>query len=73
MQPVAIQPSTELRQRLSLLESERALAGLEGLDRDPLYMADLLDEIAGTRAAYVGSAVTEIASLEAALRGRNWG
>ena len=59
----------ELRGQLQLLEQEHALAGLEGLAADAHYMADLRDEIASTRAAYVGGAVTEIACLRAAVSG----
>ena len=37
------------------------------LGDEPRYMADLDEEITVTTAAYVASAVTEIASLRAAL------
>lgn len=56
-----------LKQRLALLEQERAAARLIGLDRNALYVADLRDELEATRRAYVGAAVTEIASLRASL------
>lgn len=59
-----------IRQHLAVLESERALAALCGLDRDPAYMADLRQDIEEHRAAYVGLAVTEIASLRAEISGR---
>ncbi|HYF24452.1 MAG TPA: hypothetical protein VD931_01795 [Baekduia sp.] len=62
-------PAAHLRIRLQLLEQERAMAALEGLGDDPAYMADLREELEGTRAAYVGSALTEIASLRAAMTG----
>jgi hypothetical protein len=39
----------------------------------PDYMADLRDEIAHTRHAYVGAAVTEIAMLRAELSGPLYG
>ena len=58
------------REHLSLLLVERALADVEGLDANATYMADLDDEIAATRAAYVGAAVTDIAVLRAGLSGR---
>ncbi|WP_205698760.1 hypothetical protein [Conexibacter sp. SYSU D00693] len=58
------------REHLQVLESERALAGLCGLDHDPMYMADLRQEIADVRSTLVGLAVTEIASLRAQLGGR---
>ena len=57
------------RQHLEVLESERALASLCGLDNDPMYMADLRQEIEEFRATYVGLAVTELAALHAELAG----
>ena len=64
-------PSTapELRERLQLLYVERARADVSGLSGDAAYMADLEDEIATERIAYVGAAVSEIASLRADLSG----
>jgi hypothetical protein len=59
-----------LRQRLWALEGERHEALDAGLGANSLFMDDLHREIAETRAAYIGSAVTEIASLRAALSGR---
>ena len=58
-----------LRERLELLERERVLAEADTLAANGLFMADLHAEIAATRAAYVGAAVTEIASLRASLSG----
>jgi hypothetical protein len=66
---MSAQSATEIRDHLVLLETERALAIEAGLRDDPAYMADLREEIAATRAAYVGSAVIEIASFRAALSG----
>jgi hypothetical protein len=43
------------------------------LASEPAYMADLNDEILATEAAYVASAITEIASLRARLGNRAWG
>ena len=62
-----------LREQLQLLERERATAALSGVAADEHYTADLLDEIAATRNAYVGAAVTEIASLRAQLDGPRFG
>jgi hypothetical protein len=62
--------AAELRERIALLESERALAGLTGLDTDPAYMADLQADIAAASATYVGVAVTELASLCGQLHGK---
>ena len=61
--------AADLADHLRLLYVERALAGLEGFSDDGAYMADLDDEIADTRHAYAGTAVTEIASLRAELSG----
>jgi hypothetical protein len=59
-----------LRQRLWALEGERYEALAAGLGANSLYMGDLDREIATTRATFVGSAVTEIASLRGLLSGR---
>ena len=65
--------TTDIHQRLEELESERMLASLSGLSTDPGYMADLKNEIDAARDAYVGAAVTEIASLRGALSGPQFG
>ena len=65
--------ATEMHIQLQELEAERALAAIEGLASNPAYMADLDDEIAATRSAYVGAAVTEIATLRGELNGRQLG
>jgi hypothetical protein len=59
----------EIQSRLRQLQAERALASSEGLRADAAYMADLAEEIAATREAYVAAAVIEIASLRAELSG----
>ena len=59
----------EIQLRLKELQAERLLASIEGLAANAAYMADLDDEIAEVSAAYVGAAVTEIATLRAALFG----
>jgi hypothetical protein len=59
--------AADMKGRLEELESERARALQAGLASNRLYMADLEEEIEAVRAAYVGSAVVEIASLRAAL------
>jgi hypothetical protein len=61
--------ATEMHDHLQQLHAERALALIEGLENNAAYMADLDDEIVATRFAYVGAAVTEIASLRAELSG----
>ena len=59
----------ELQEHLHRLEAERLAASLEGLASDPTYMGDLDEEISDAMVAYVGAAVTEIASLRAELWG----
>jgi hypothetical protein len=59
--------AVEIQDELRMLYVERALAELEGLASDETYMADLLDDIQAHRSAFVGAAVTEIASLRAVL------
>jgi hypothetical protein len=59
----------EMHTHLQQLQAERALAAIEGLARNSTYMADLDEEIATTRSAYVGAAVTEIATLRGQLSG----
>ena len=59
----------EIQSRLQDLQAERALASIEGLADNAAYMADLVGEIAATNRAYVGAAVTEIATFRAQLYG----
>jgi hypothetical protein len=49
------------------LQAERALASIEELALDSAYMADLDGEIEATARAYVGAAVSEIATFRAEL------
>jgi hypothetical protein len=66
---LAAMSAIEIQDHLQQLNAERALALIEGLGEDSAYMADLDGEIAATRSAYVGAAITEIASLRAELSG----
>jgi hypothetical protein len=59
----------EMQLQLNDLQAERARAFIEGLEGNATYMADLDEEILTTRHAYVGAAVTEIATLRAELFG----
>ena len=59
----------EMQTHLQELQTERALASIEGLGSNHAYMSDLDHEIAATLSAYVGAAVTEIAILRAELSG----
>jgi hypothetical protein len=60
----------EVLRYLEGLEEERALASMTALGDDPRYAADLEEEIAATTHAFVGVAVTEIATLRGELFGR---
>ena len=62
-------PAIELQRRLRDLYVERLLACREGVAADAAYMADLDGEIAEVSAAYIGPAVTQIATLRAELSG----
>jgi hypothetical protein len=59
----------ELHSHLLALRAERAAASLIGLDRDGAYLDDLCRETELARHAFIGAAVTEIASLRGALDG----
>ena len=63
----------EIHNQLLELKAERALAEETGVARIASYMADLERDIARSHAAYVGAAVTEIATFRGELYGRNWG
>lgn len=62
-----------LQTHLQQLQAERQLAWIEGLAGDSAYMADLNGEIEAARHAYIGAAVTEIATLRAELSGAQVG
>jgi hypothetical protein len=59
----------EIHSHLLELQADRALASIEGLAVNSAYVADLNGEIEATTRAYVGAAVTEIATLRAELSG----
>jgi len=63
----------DLHHQLLELQAERALAEETGVAGIASYMEDLERDIARSHAAFVGAAVTEIASLRGELSGRNWG
>jgi hypothetical protein len=65
--------TAELRLRLAQLAEERILAQECGLANDLAYVQDLELEVDGTRAAYDGAVVFQIALLRAELDGRNQG
>ena len=62
--------AVEVLRYLEGLREERALAAWTPLGDDPRYTSDLEDEIAAAEHAYVGVAVTEIATLRGELFGR---
>jgi hypothetical protein len=57
----------DARTKLQRLQAERLDAVEAGLGENALYMNDLEQDIEASRAIYVGLAVTEIATLRAAL------
>jgi len=63
----------DLHNQLLELRAERALAEETGVARIASYMEDLERDIARSHAAFVGAAVTEIASMRAQLSGPAWG
>ena len=69
----SIMTATEARSQLHRLEAERLDAVEAGLGGNTLYMTDLHNDIAASRALYVGLAVTEIAVLRGQLGDRQFG
>ena len=65
--------AAEVQHHLRKLQAERAMVALEGLANDPAYMADLEDEIAQTRSAYVVAAVTGDRDVAAEISGPQLG
>ena len=63
----------EVREHLTQLQAERALARGTELAEVRAYMADLDEEIEATRHLYVISAVIEIAGFRAELSGAQVG
>jgi hypothetical protein len=70
---LSVMTTLQLREHLQSLSAERYAAALVGLDQDELYLRDLQDEIEATHSAYVGAAVTEIATFRAELSGAREG
>ena len=69
--------AVEVQKHLRLLLVERAVAGVEGLAANVASTADLHEKITATRNAYVGAAVTDIATLRSSAstrssEGRAW-
>jgi hypothetical protein len=68
-----VSSAIEIKNHLTELQAERALAHFEGVSGDSTYMDDLDEEIAEVIHAYIGAAVTEIALLRAELSGPRFG
>jgi hypothetical protein len=65
--------SAHARRVLDQLLLERSTAFATGLARNAMYMDDLEADVEAARSAYVGLAVTEIATLHGELFGRQAG
>lgn len=65
--------AVDVKKRLELLHTERALALGTPLRHDVAYMADLNEEILATRHAWISSAVLEIARFREVLSGQQDG
>jgi hypothetical protein len=65
--------ASDFHHQLLELRAERALAEETGVARIASYIDDLERDIARSHAAFVGAAVTEIATFRGELDGRNWG
>jgi hypothetical protein len=63
----------DMRIYLGQLMAERLEASEAGLGENVVYMTELEDDLAAARDAYVGLAVTEIATLRGELSGRQVG
>ena len=61
------------RTRLNMLLEERSTALRTPLAGNRIYMDSLEADIAASRAAFVGAAVTEVAVLRAEVFGRQYG
>ena len=61
--------ASEIHTHLLELQAERALASITGIAAGSAYMADLDGEITATNSAYVGAALTEIATFRGQLSG----
>jgi hypothetical protein len=73
MLSTTLHTTADYRLQLELALAERFAAVEHGLASNGTYMSELDDEIAAVTAAYVGSAVTEIATLRGELSGRPQG
>jgi len=65
--------AAKARSRLNTLLEERSTALRTPLAANRVYMDSLEADIAASRAAFVGAAVTEVAVLRAEVFGRQYG
>jgi hypothetical protein len=65
--------ASDMRLALERLTAERHVAAASPLAGNATYMDDLESDLAAAHAAYVGVAVTEIASFRGELSGRPQG
>ena len=63
----------DMRLHLVSLMAERLEAAEANLDSNAIYMRELEDDLVAAREAYIGLAVTEIATLRGELWGRGAG
>ena len=65
--------ANDMRLYLAGLMAERLEAAEANLDSNAVYMRELEDDLVAAREAYIGLAVTEIATLRGELSGRQAG
>jgi hypothetical protein len=70
---VIVMRAHDMRLHLAGLMAERLEAAEMNLDSNAIYMRELEDDLVAAREAYVGLAVTEIATLRGELWGRQAG
>jgi hypothetical protein len=70
---VIVMRAHDMRLHLAGLMAERLEAAEANLDSNAIYMRELEDDLVAAREAYVGLAVTEIATLRGELWGRQTG
>ena len=70
---MTVMRANDMRLYLAGLMAERLEASEANLDGNALYMRELEDDLLAARHAYVGLAVTEIATLRGELSGRHAG
>ena len=70
---MTVMRANDMRLHLAGLMAERFAATEANLDSNTLYMQELEDDLIAAREAYIGLAVTEIASLRGELSGRQVG